>query len=649
MRPLAAKASATLGFDVIDRSTGLGRGLVARRAHAAGELLARERPLAMADAAGTTAAVGAPSPVRTLAAAAAAPEHLLIIDLLLLQRSSVEGAALVEDLPPGPRHWLTLPATRPCLLERCAAVQGLLREARARGASSCPDVSDDEVVRADLRRIGCCAAQWREPCLVPAALALLNHSCSPNCALQWDSSRGEVLLRSILPIAAGAELLVSYVNEEDHVLSRRYHLLEKQGFLCLCSRCQNNFDGLVCAPSGGWRCRICQAVVADEALECPACRTPVVAAGRAAREAALAQAAQLAMRAGIAGRSGDPPLSAELLAEALDAMRALRPTTDPQLGCWLLARRSMLLATSKGATSALALAQVDAELQEHRLAVRAAICAEAAPRPQPALTAEDSAWQARLLRALRLHEPSGQAGSRGRKRRVGSRGDGGYVVWDDGLEPLCVAVLSYGVDTNVDFEMELASYGAKVLMFDHTVAAPSRRHPRAAFCREALAAHCAEGVCGTLSAHLARLAPVPGARVLLKLDVEGAEFDAILCTPPEVLARFSQICIELHWLARPSRGGDFRTKALALERLAEHFVILHAHANNYGDVLEVGGVAVPDVLEALYVNRKLLGPGGCQPSSRGLAPVLGLDVQNCAFVEDIAMQSPPFGGDIPGE
>lgn len=75
------------------------------------------------------------------------------------------------------------------------------------------------------------------------------------------------------------------------------------------------------------------------------------------------------------------------------------------------------------------------------------------------------------------------------------------------------------------------------------------------------------------------------------MDVEGAEFDAILAGK-EVLSSFDQICIELHWLGR----GDLAKKALALELLQQHFVLLHAHGNSYGDLVEVAGCLIPDAL-----------------------------------------------------
>ncbi|CAE8594377.1 unnamed protein product [Polarella glacialis] len=223
------------------------------------------------------------------------------------------------------------------------------------------------------------------------------------------------------------------------------------------------------------------------------------------------------------------------------------------------------------------------------------------------------------------------------KRRIGPVGcDGGYVVWDSGQRPLVDKLLSYGVDTNVDFEFELASSGTLVFMFDHTVQALPKQHPNFTFRREALSDKTLNGACGTLCDHIGLLGCTESSACLsvaLKMDVEGAEFAALLATPPEILGCFQQICIELHWLGRPSRAGDFRTKALALEKLAETFVLLHAHGNSYGDVVDICGCPIPDVLEALYVNRSLFGPGDVQPSYCGI-PDVALDANNCAFVDD---------------
>ncbi|CAK0886058.1 unnamed protein product [Prorocentrum cordatum] len=570
----------------------------------------------------------------------------------------------------GPRHWRQLPGTRTGLAERCASVQGVLRQGRQLGRFSLAP-TDEEVVEADLRRIG--SSVKKGSLAVPASLSLLNHSCCPNAEVLFDGP--EVILRCLLPLAEGDEVCVSYVDELEDVLARRYSLLEHQGFRCLCPRCQANFCGVGGAALGGWRCT-CGAALRDDAIVCGGCGHEVAPSHRLERERRHCSALRHAEQAARCARAAASPASegqdglaraAALLEGALAEERALRPAGS----VWLVRLQGALcrvLSRLGGAGGAAAAAAAD--LCALRSAQRRVLAEEAAGWPPAAAPApEEAAWARRLVAALRLHEAPGASG--GRKRRVGppqdSAGeerykansssigdpcprDGGYVVWDAGRRPLCGLLLSYGVDTNVDFELELAEGGARVFLYDHTVPGPPRQHPNFTFVREALAGRDVPGVAGTLASHAAGAGACAGgatAEVMLKVDVEGAEFEAILATSPEVLGRFSQICMELHWLGRPSRGGSFQTKALALERLAERFVLLHAHGNSYGDVVELAGCPVPDVLEVLFVNRRAF--GGAEPPrpSSGGIPDEALDVNNCAFVPDICLAGPPFGADLP--
>jgi hypothetical protein len=65
--------------------------------------------------------------------------------------------------------------------------------------------------------------------------AVLNHSCTPNCVLVYSGTT--VTIRTIEPVAAGAELFHSYVDVTHGVEERRAHLSEVYGFECACSRC----------------------------------------------------------------------------------------------------------------------------------------------------------------------------------------------------------------------------------------------------------------------------------------------------------------------------------------------------------------------------------------------------------------------------
>ncbi|CAE7726572.1 petC, partial [Symbiodinium sp. CCMP2456] len=110
--------------------------------------------------------------------------------------------------------------------------------------------------------------------------------------------------------------------------------------------------------------------------------------------------------------------------------------------------------------------------------------------------------------------------------------------------------------------------------------------------------------------------------------LKGASSDPERSTPEKVLSRFDQICLELHWLGRPMRGGDYETKARALEKLAEQFVLLHAHGNSLSEPRDRLSAALRNV-----GYGDILNVAGCQlPDEVGLVPNPMLDANNCQFV-----------------
>lgn len=86
-------------------------------------------------------------------------------------------------------------------------------------------------------------------------------------------------------------------------------------------------------------------------------------------------------------------------------------------------------------------------------------------------------------------------------------------------------------------------------------------------------------------------------RLVVKMDVEGAEWDSLLLAPDEVLRRFDQLTIELHGVDRPQFVEVVR-------KLKRTFHVAHFHVNNYscGDKYRpFPGWAY----EVLLVNKRL--------------------------------------------
>jgi hypothetical protein len=120
-----------------------------------------------------------------------------------------------------------------------------------------------------------------------------------------------------------------------------------------------------------------------------------------------------------------------------------------------------------------------------------------------------------------------------RKIRVGSSNDGGYIMLD------CFTpgqkVFSYGLSWNIAYELDFAKRGQTVFMFDHTIDALSVDHPNFRWAKEGIAANAVpELLLSTLADHVARYAP-DGRDMILKLDVEGAEWETLAAMPDDLL------------------------------------------------------------------------------------------------------------------
>ncbi|CAJ1402582.1 unnamed protein product [Effrenium voratum] len=569
-----------------------------------------------------------------------AQQSAVTLMLAMLQRSSSQ-VELMQSWSrlccKGPQTWRSLPATKQALERR-------LRRAREILESSSVDlqITDEELIALDLQRIGVGVGPAT---VVPLCFALLNHSCCPNAKLVYRGSNGFLICTRA--IEAGEEIFISYINEVDEVFARRYHLLELHGVKCLCSRCAANFATSDCKVMNSWVCPCCKSPIEDQAVQCSG-GTAVTCRDRQERRrreqavwAALLQATSYAVKLASGRRDAmwdkveKDRMTAALrcVSQAQWEFTALRPPgSQARVKAWAQLRSSMrAVRHNKEVTKFVR--QIEMDFVKELAQRHWAISAESVGKD---LSIGDARWARRLVAALRLYELTCDTL---RLVRVGPRSDGGHVMMDSG-QPI-KHFLSYGVGTNIDFEWELAMLGTRVHLFDHKVDSLPRQHPNFSFHQEALCAEELPGVGSTLAGGVQLLGTGPSA---LKCDVEGEEFRAILATDSEVLGRFDQLCLGLHWLGRP-RCGDAQMKAMALEKLNEQFVMLHAHGNSYADVVDVARCQIPDMLEVLYVHRRLLGTR-FRPSTAGLIPS-ELDSNHCPFVPDIHLPGPPFGADVP--
>lgn len=129
-------------------------------------------------------------------------------------------------------------------------------------------------------------------------------------------------------------------------------------------------------------------------------------------------------------------------------------------------------------------------------------------------------------------------------------------------------------------------------------------------------------------------------RIVLKMDVEGAEWDALLRTPDSVLDLIDQMVVEFHWIEKEGGGWIHDERYVAtLRRLKEFFHVVHVHFNN-ASCLE-GLEPFPSwAYEVLFVNKRR----GVAASSPTVASgPHALDAPNAAGYPDcqVALPEPP--------
>ncbi|HQT79001.1 MAG: hypothetical protein B7Z80_21475 [Rhodospirillales bacterium 20-64-7] len=208
--------------------------------------------------------------------------------------------------------------------------------------------------------------------------------------------------------------------------------------------------------------------------------------------------------------------------------------------------------------------------------------------------------QASILTTLQLLRPQAAVGLA--KRRIGGSHDGGYVMLDDfdGVE----VAYSLGIGPDVSWDLTLAEGGAFVYQYDHTVPEAPSAHPKFRHIRTGISHS------DTLSPDLRRLDTLIRSNgdeqrpdMVLKIDIEGHEWDALDVLDPTVFMQFRQIVAEFHGL-RLLRVPSFRERAHRLFlKLHRTHQVVHVHGNNFAGVQRVDGIDIPDCLELTYVSR----------------------------------------------
>jgi hypothetical protein len=214
------------------------------------------------------------------------------------------------------------------------------------------------------------------------------------------------------------------------------------------------------------------------------------------------------------------------------------------------------------------------------------------------------------------------------KRRFGPRKDGGYVLANVPNAPYKV-LLSGGIGGSIDFEIDfLNTYpNTRCAAFDGTVRTIPAKHDRLVFIQKNIGPTDTQD---TANLH-AVLSQNKG--VVIKMDIEGSEFDWIKSLTDEHLNVCEQIVIEIH--QHTFNKEEFNT----IERFLTHHRLIHFHPNNCVPAQIVDGIPIPAVFECTFLHKKYWS----SPPELNTDLIPGpLDFPSVPFNKDIQINYPPF-------
>ncbi|MFM8856633.1 MAG: hypothetical protein ACKOI2_05410 [Actinomycetota bacterium] len=184
--------------------------------------------------------------------------------------------------------------------------------------------------------------------------------------------------------------------------------------------------------------------------------------------------------------------------------------------------------------------------------------------------------------------------------RLGSLGDGGYLVPDD-LAGIA-ACFSPGVGTISSFEEDCAHRGMRVYLADGSVTAPAAAHVSFEF----IAKHI--GIVDTattmmMDTWMSTVSASDSSDLILQMDIEGAEWLALANIAVDRLRQFRIIVVELHDVDLLLHEKFFSLRAQVLRRLLDEFVCVHLHPNNCCGSITRKGATLPRVMEMTLLRK----------------------------------------------
>lgn len=215
------------------------------------------------------------------------------------------------------------------------------------------------------------------------------------------------------------------------------------------------------------------------------------------------------------------------------------------------------------------------------------------------------------------------------KIRLGDLYDGGYVIADI---PNYDLYISAGVGGNESFSNAVINkFNIPVsVAFDGTISELPKNFPKNMLFIDKNIGSYESNKLSDLKCFLKYYK-----NIFLKMDIEGGEFDWLLSLTHYELLSIKQIAIEFHNVML-DWDTPFEQKKICYSKLFDTHYIVHAHANNWGEVVN----KFPVSIEFTYVRKDII--GNDITYNKIPFPIPGLDCKNHQYRNDITLNYFPF-------
>lgn len=202
-------------------------------------------------------------------------------------------------------------------------------------------------------------------------------------------------------------------------------------------------------------------------------------------------------------------------------------------------------------------------------------------------------------------------------KRFGSANDGGYLMCENLIEPLDAAY-SYGVGRNDDWGCEMSRrYQVPVNQYDcFDPARPVCDGGKFIFHDECVGDRTGQRASrsfDTLENQISKNGDT-GRRVIIKMDIEGAEWESLLGVSDQLFASIPQLAMEMH-------GFDDPRILEVLRKLNRSFYLVNLHFNNWSCTSKAAPLPAR-AYQVLWVNKRI---GIVDPTAPVPAPMSPLN------------------------